>query len=79
MSDSLAYERIHENMMNLKMNAVEPVIDSMLEQAVSKETSFVEILDNIPVVPGVANLRNSEKPDQFLFCHNCWTRDEFTI
>ena len=47
MSDSLAYERIHENMMNLKMNAVEPVIDSMLEQAVSKETSFVEILDNI--------------------------------
>jgi DNA replication protein DnaC len=47
MSDSLAYERIHENMMNLKMNAVEPVVDSMLEQAVSNDTSLVEVIDSI--------------------------------
>lgn len=47
MSDSQVYERIHENMTHLHMHAVEPVIDSMLEQAVSKETPMVEVLDSI--------------------------------
>ncbi|MFC1637352.1 hypothetical protein ACFL5Z_21230, partial [Planctomycetota bacterium] len=38
-----------------------------------------KVLDDVSVVPRVADLRDSEKPDQFLLCHDTGTRDEFTI
>ena len=35
-----------------------------------------EVLDDMPVVCGVADLRDTEKLDQFLFGHDGGTRDE---
>jgi hypothetical protein len=38
-----------------------------------------EVLDNVSVISGVADLRDTEKPNQFLFCHDAWTQDESTV
>ena len=47
MSDSHTLEHIHENMLKLKMFSSEKIIDSQLEQAVSRGLSTTEMLDSI--------------------------------
>jgi hypothetical protein len=38
-----------------------------------------EVLDDVSVVSSATNLRDSEKPDQFLFCHYSRAEAEFTV
>jgi hypothetical protein len=46
----------------------------------SRQTSRAfEILYDVSVTPCVANLRDSEKSDQLLFCHDSRAEAEFTI
>ena len=47
MSDAGTFSRIHENLIKLKMHSAESVIDSQLEQAVSKKSSLVDVIDQI--------------------------------
>ena len=49
-------------------------------EANSRQTSRAfEILYDVSVTPSVADLRDSEKSDQFLFCHDSRAEVEFTI
>jgi DNA replication protein DnaC len=45
MSDNRTYERMHENLVKLRMFTAESVIDSQLEHAISNNTPFVDVLD----------------------------------
>ena len=47
MSDSHTLERIHENLVKLRMFSSEAVVDSQLEQAASKGSPLVEVIDTI--------------------------------
>jgi len=38
-----------------------------------------EVLDDIPVILCVGDFRDTEKPNQFLFCHDAGTQDESTV
>ena len=35
-----------------------------------KASRAFKVLDDVSVTPGVADLRDTEKPDQFFFCHD---------
>ena len=54
-------------------------------QTVDPKGEEVRGLHWIPACPAMPMIlcdtdsRDTEKPNQFLFCHNCRTRDEFTI
>ena len=41
-----------------------------------KASRTFEVPDDVSVVLCIADLRNSEKPDQFLFCHNGGTETD---
>jgi len=43
--DSAVYERVHSNMVTLKLDTMESIVDSYLESALSEGKSFIEILD----------------------------------
>jgi DNA replication protein DnaC len=47
MSNSETLSRIHQNLINLRMYSAEDVIDSHLEQAVSKDMSITEVMDMV--------------------------------
>ena len=47
MSDNQTYERLHSNLLALKMYTAESVVDSVLELAVSKNMSVLEVLDHL--------------------------------
>lgn len=47
MADDIAMERLRENLLQLKMFTAEGIVDSVLEQAVSKDMSAVEVLDHL--------------------------------
>jgi DNA replication protein DnaC len=47
MSNTETYERIHNNMIKLRMYTAESVIDTQLEHAASNESSITEVLDQI--------------------------------
>jgi hypothetical protein len=38
-----------------------------------------KVLDDISVTPGMADLRDTEKPDQFFFCHDGGAEPEITV
>ena len=42
-----AYERMHQNMKNLKLETMEAIVDNFLELAASENKSVVEILDHL--------------------------------
>jgi DNA replication protein DnaC len=44
---SIAYERLHQNMKNLKLETIEEIVDNYLELASSENKSVVEILDHL--------------------------------
>ena len=46
-SNSLVYERLHQNLLDLKLNGVEEILDSYLEIAAKDGTSVMEILDHL--------------------------------
>ena len=45
MAGDIAMDRLRENLLQLKMFTAESIVDSVLEQAVSKEMPAVEVLD----------------------------------
>jgi len=47
MTDAETLERIHENLIKLRMYSAETVIDSHLEQAVTKDLSITTIMDKV--------------------------------
>ena len=47
MTDGIAMERLRENLLQLRMFTAESIVDSVLEQAVSKDMSAVEVLDHL--------------------------------
>ena len=40
-------ERLHENLLRLKMNTAERIVDDILELAATREQSYVEVLDRL--------------------------------
>ncbi len=44
---SLSYERLHQNLRDLKLNGVEEILDSYLEIAAKNEIPVLEILDHL--------------------------------
>ena len=47
MADDISMERLRENLLQRKMFTAEGIVDSVLEQAVSKDMSVVEVLDHL--------------------------------
>ena len=55
-------------------------IHSLSTEVNSRQTPRAfEIFHDVSVTPRVANLWNSEKSDQLLFCHDSRTKVEFTV
>ena len=47
MTDGQAYERLHGNLLKLRMFAAESVLDSVLEKAAADDSSTVDVLDRL--------------------------------
>lgn len=47
MTDNRIYEQVHDNLLQLKMNTAEAIVDSLLELSVSKETPTIEVIHQL--------------------------------
>jgi DNA replication protein DnaC len=47
LTDNRIYEQVHENLLQLNMHTAESIIDSVLELAVSKEMSPIDVINQI--------------------------------
>jgi hypothetical protein len=44
-----------------------------------KASGAFKVLDDISIATSITDLRDTEKPDQFLFCHDGGVGAEFTL